>query len=196
MKSKKWINRNFRDIYVKKARDEGYFSRSAFKLLEIENKFHFIVNSKNILELGSSPGGWSQVICKLNKQCKIDAFDLLKMKFIHKNINFFRQDYFKFNFKLLNKKYDLILSDIAPNTTGHKSTDHLRLASIIQNIMNLLDYVSLPKSNFVFKIWKGSEEKNILNKLKEQYEKVTYYKPNSSRNESSEIFIVAENYIV
>ena len=70
------------------------------------------------------------------------------------------------------------------------------LSSIKQNIINLLDYVSLPKSNFVFKIWKGSEEKNILNKLKEQYEKVTYYKPNSSRNESSEIFIVAENYIV
>ena len=73
MKSKKWINRNFRDIYVKKARDEGYFSRSAFKLLEIENKFHFIVNSKNILELGSSPGGWSQVICKLNKQITLNS---------------------------------------------------------------------------------------------------------------------------
>ena len=130
-------NRNLQDIYVKKSRKEGYLSRSAFKLLEIENKFHLIVKSKYILELGSSPGGWSQVICKFNKQCKIDAFDLLKMKFTHKNINFFRQDYFKFNFKLLNKKYDLILSDIAPNTIGHQSTDHLRLASIIQNIINL-----------------------------------------------------------
>ena len=196
MKSKKWIQRNSQDYYVKKAKKEGYVSRSAFKLLEIENKFHFIVKSKNILELGSSPGGWSQVICELNKRSKIDAFDLLKMKFSHENINFFRQDFFKFNIKSLNKKYDLILSDIAPNTIGHQSTDHLRLASIIHDIITLLKSVSLPESNFIFKIWKGSEEKNILNKLKKQYEKVAYYKPNSSRNESSEIFIVAENYIV
>ena len=196
MKSKKWILRNSQDIYIRKARNEGYVSRSAYKLIEIENKFHLIINSNNILELGSSPGGWSQVIYKFNKQSKIDAFDLLKMKFTHKNINFFEQDFFKFNFKSPKRKYDLILSDIAPNTTGHQSTDHLRLASIIHNIIYLLKYVSLPKSNFVFKIWKGSEEKNILNKLKKQYLKVSYFKPNSSRSESSEIFIVAENYIV
>ena len=196
MKSKKWIQRNSHDFFIKKAKKEGYVSRSAIKLIEIENKFHFIVKSKNILELGSSPGGWSQVICEFNKQSKIDAFDLLKMKFSHENINFFRQDCFKFNIKSLNKKYDLILSDIAPNTIGHQSTDHLRLASIIQDIITLLEHVCLAKSNFVFKIWKGSEEKNILNKLKKQYEKVSYFKPNSSRNESSEIFIVAENFIV
>ena len=99
MKSKKWILRNSNDIYIRKARNEGYVSRSAYKLIEIENKFHLIVNSNNILELGSSPGGWSQVIYKFNKKSKIDAFDLLKMKFTHKNINFFKQDYFKFNFK-------------------------------------------------------------------------------------------------
>jgi len=196
MKSKKWILRNSNDIYFRKAKNEGYVSRSAYKLIEIENKFHLIVNSKNILELGSSPGGWSQVIYKFNKKSKIDAFDLLKMKFTHKNINFFEQDYFKFNFQSSKRKYDLILSDIAPNTTGHQSTDHLRLASIIHNIIYLLKYVSLPKSNFVFKIWKGSEEKNILNNLKKQYLKVSYFQPNSSRSESSEIFIVAENYIV
>ena len=196
MKSQKWIQRNSQDFYVKKAKNEGYVSRSAFKLIEIENKFHFIVKSKNILELGSSPGGWSQVICQFNNRSKIDAFDLSKMKFIHENINFFRQDFLKFNIQSLNKKYDLILSDIAPNTTGHKSTDHLRLASIVQDVITQLDYVSLPKSNFVFKIWKGSEENNILNRLKELYVKVSYYKPISSRNESSEIFIVAENFIV
>ena len=93
MRSKNWVQRNSQDIYIKKAKKEGYVSRSAFKLLEIENKFHFIVKSKNILELGSSPGGWSQVICEFNKRSKIDAFDLLKMKFIHENINFFRQDF-------------------------------------------------------------------------------------------------------
>ena len=94
MKSKKWIQRNSQDIYVQKAKKAGYFSRSAFKLLEIENKYKLIVKSKNILELGSSPGGWSQVICELNKRSKIDAFDLLAMKFKHENINFFRHDFF------------------------------------------------------------------------------------------------------
>ena len=196
MKSKKWIQRNSQDIYINKAKNEGYVSRSAFKLLEIENKFHFIIKSKNILELGSSPGGWSQVVCQINKKVKIDAFDLLDMRYTNKNITFFKKDFIEFDFKSLNKKYDLILSDIAPNTTGHQSTDHLRLASIIQDIITQLNYVSLPKSNFVFKIWKGSEENNILNRLKKQYTKVSYYKPISSRNESSEIYIVAENFIV
>ena len=196
MKSKKWIQRNSQDIYVLKAKKAGYFSRSAFKLLEIENKFHLILKSKNILELGSSPGGWSQVICELNKQSKIDAFDLLEMKFKHENINFFRQDFFKFNFKSFNKKYDLILSDMAPNTTGHQSTDHLKISSIIQDVIYILRDISSPNSNFVFKIWKGSEEKNIIYQLKKQYKKVSYFKPKSSRDESSEIFIVAENFIV
>ena len=196
MKSKNWLQRHKKDMYFKKAKKEDYLTRSAFKLIEIEKKFKIISNSKQILELGSSPGGWSQVICNINKNASIHAFDLLEMKFSHKNINFFRQDFLKFNFKSFNQKYNLILSDIAPNTTGHQLTDHLKITSIIQEIIYILDYIALENSSFIFKIWKGAEEKNILNKLKEQYEKVSYYKPSSSRNESSEIFIVAENFIV
>ena len=196
MKSNNWLQRQRKDIYAKKAKKEGYLSRSAFKLIEIEKKFNIISNSKQILELGSSPGGWSQVICKINSNASINAFDLLEMRFKHENINFFRQDFLKFNFKSFNKKYDLILSDMAPNTTGHKSTDHLKISSFIQEIISILEYIALPNSSFVFKIWKGSEEKNILNQLKKQYKKVSYCKPRSSRNESSEIFIVAENFIV
>ena len=104
--------------------------------------------------------------------------------------------FLKYNFKSFNIKYDLILSDVAPNTTGHQSTDHLKISSIIQEIISILEYIALQNSSFVFKIWKGSEEKNILNQLKKQYKKVSYYKPKSSRKESSEIFIVAENFIV
>ena len=196
MKSKNWLQRHRKDIFVKKAKKEYYLTRSAFKLIEIEKKFKLISNSKQILELGSSPGGWSQVICNISKKASIHAFDLLAMKFNHENINFFKQDCLKFNFKSFNKKYDLILSDIAPNTTGHKSTDHLKISSFIQEIIFILEHIALPNSSFVFKIWKGSEEKNILNQLKKQYKKVSYYKPKSSRKESSEIFIVAENFIV
>ena len=196
MRSKKWLQRNKQDVYVKKAKKEDYLTRAAFKLIEIEKKFKIITNSKLILELGSSPGGWSKVICNLNKKASIHAFDILEMKFKNPQVKFFKLNFFKFNFKSFNIKYDLILSDMAPNTIGHQSTDHLRIASIIQDIISLLEDIALPKSNFIFKIWKGSEEKNILNQLKKQYETVSYYKPSSSRTESSEIFIVAENFIV
>ena len=196
MKSNIWLKRRLKDTYIKKAKSQGYVSRSAFKLIQIENKYKLIVKSRNILELGSSPGGWSQVICELNKQSKIDAFDLLAMKYKNENINFYRQDFFQYIFKSFNKKYDLILSDMAPNTTGHQSTDHLKITSIIQDVIFILGDISSPKSNFVFKIWKGSEEKNIIYQLKKQYKKVSYCKPRSSRDESSEIFIVAENFIL
>ena len=196
MKSNIWLKRRLKDIYIIKAKSQGYVSRSAFKLIQIENKYKLIVKSKKILELGSSPGGWSQVICELNQRSKIDAFDLLAMKFQHENINFFKQDFLKYDFKNFNTKYDLILSDIAPNTTGHQSTDHLKISSIIKDVISIIRNIGLPNSNFVFKIWKGSEEKNIIYQLKKQYEKVSYCKPKSSRVESSEIFIVAENFIV
>ena len=196
MKSKNWLQRHKKDIYVKKAKKEEYLSRSAYKLIEIEKKSKLISNSKQILELGSSPGGWSQVICNINKKASIHAFDLLEMKFSHKNIYFFKKDFLKYDYQSFNQKYDLILSDIAPNTTGHQSTDHLKISSIILEIISILDFIALQNSSFVFKIWKGSEEKYILNQLKKKYKKVSYFKPQSSRKESSEIFIVAENFIV
>ncbi len=149
MKSKNWLQRHKKDMYVKKAKKEDYLTRSAFKLIEIEKKFKIISNSKQILELGSSPGGWSQVICNINKKASIHAFDLLEMKFSHENIIFFRQDFLKYDFKYFYKKYDLILSDIAPNTTGHQSTDHLKISSIIQEIISILEYIALQNSNFV-----------------------------------------------
>tara|TARA_B110000438_G_C15796938_1_gene643267 strand:- start:1131 stop:1721 length:591 start_codon:yes stop_codon:yes gene_type:complete len=195
MKSKEWLDRNKKDFYVKQAKNSGYVSRSAFKLKEIDNKFNLISGGKNIIEFGSAPGGWSQVILEINKRAKIYAFDLLDMKFNHTNLNFIKEDFMKFNYGKLNIKFDLIISDIAPNTTGHKSTDHLRISSMIDGILNLLDEIALPSSSLIFKIWKGSEEKNIIKFLKKKYTKVSYFKPNSSRSESSEIFIVALKFI-
>lgn len=194
MKSKRWLLRNSQDLYVKNAKNQGYFSRSAFKLIEIEQKFKIIQKSMNILELGSSPGGWSQVVCDFNKQAKIDAFDLIDMRFENKNITFYKKDFFKFNLATLNNKYDLILSDLAPNTIGHKSTDHFRIISLIEKIIIILEKIALQNSNLIFKIWKGSEEKNIINNLKSKYKNIKYFKPKSSRSESSEIFIVAKEF--
>jgi len=195
MKSKEWLDRQNRDFYVKKAKKIGYVSRSAYKILEIEKKFKLINKSKDILELGSAPGGWSQVVFELKDTVKIYAFDLLDMKFNHPNMKFIKENFLTYDYSKIPHKFDLILSDIAPNTTGHQTTDHLRLSSIIEDIISVLDLIALPSSSFVFKIWKGSEEIDIINKLKRKYKKVSYFKPQSSRTKSSEIFIVAQKFI-
>ena len=195
MKSKDWKKKKKRDFYVKKAKDFGYLSRSAYKLKEIDSKFNLISKAKNILELGSSPGGWSQVVTEINKDVKIQAFDLIDMKFNHQNLIFLKEDFNKFNFDKIKNKFDLIISDIAPNTTGHQSTDHLRIVTMIEEIILLLNKIALPSSSFIFKIWKGKEEQNIIKSLKSMYNRVSYFKPSSSRSESSEIFIVANKFI-
>ena len=195
MKSKDWLDRQKKDQFVNKARLRGYPSRAAFKLLEIDKKFQFISKSKLILDLGSSPGGWSQVALEINPKVKIQAFDLLDMVYSHSNINFIKEDFLNYDYNMLLNKFDLIMSDIAPNTIGHKSTDHLRIASMIEDMLAIIEIIAKPSSSFFFKIWKGSEEKKIINILKKKYKEVSYFKPISSRAESSEIFIVAQNFM-
>ena len=195
MKSKQWLNRQKKDPFVIKANQKGYLSRAAFKLIEIETKYKVIHSSKNIIEFGASPGSWSQSMVKLNSKAKITAIDMIEMKFKHPNIEFLKNDFLNIDFKTFNKKYDLVLSDIAPNTVGHKSTDHLRICSYVYDIIDILDIIANKNSSFVSKILKGAEEDFIIKKLKNKYNQVSYFKPKSSRKDSSEIFIVAQNFI-
>ena len=194
MKSKEWLNRQKNDHYVIKAKQKGYFSRSAFKLLEIDEKYKIISKSNNTFEFGASPGGWSQILLEINPNIKITAIDLLQLKFTHKNIHFFKEDFLNFDFNKIVQNFDLVLSDIAPNTTGHKSTDHLRISYLVLNIINLLDKILLKNGSFVTKIWKGSEEKEILKLLNKKFKNVQYFKPSSSRKNSSEIFLIAQYF--
>ena len=195
MKSKDWLNRNKRDFYVKKAKKQGYLSRAAYKLIEIENKFHLIANSKKILELGAAPGGWSQVALEINPKIEITAIDILDLKINHPQINFYKDDFLSFDYSKKENCYDLILSDIAPNTTGHQSTDHLRIATMLFDIIELLGKVLVTDGSFITKIWKGSEEKEMINILKKKFKLVSYFKPDSSRKDSAEIFIIAREFI-
>ena len=194
MKSKTWVLRQKKDQFVKKAKQIGYLNRAAFKLEEIEKKFNLIKHSKNIFEFGSSPGGWTQVILNSNKETKITSIDLLDLKINHKKINFFKENFLTFNFNILKGNYDLVLSDVAPNTTGHQSTDHLRISQLIYEIINKLKLLLKPNGSFICKIWKGEEEKEIIKQLKILFKDVDYFKPQSSRKESSEIFIVARTF--
>ena len=196
MKSKDWLNRQKRDHFVKKAKKKGYLSRAAFKLVEIENKYKVIEKSKYVLEFGASPGGWSQVVLEVNPGIKITALDVLDFKLNHPNIFFHKEDYLNFNYDKLKKNFDLILSDIAPNTTGHQSTDHLRISNMIFDIIKILDKILAKNGVFICKIWKGSEEKELIKTLKSKFNTVSYFKPESSRKDSSEIFIVAINFLI
>ena len=194
MKSKNWVNRQKNDQFVKKAKQLGYINRAAFKLEEIEQKYKIIENSREILELGSSPGGWTQVILNYNSKTNITCFDLLDMKMNNQRISFYREDFLKFNFTNLKNKFDLVLSDVAPNTTGHQSTDHLRISQLIYEVIDRLEIILKKQGSFIFKIWKGEEEKEIIKMLKKIFDKVEYFKPKSSRQESSEIFIISRGF--
>ena len=194
MKSKDWLKRQKNDFYVKKARKQGYLSRAAYKLIEIDNKFNILKQSDMIFEFGAAPGGWSQVSLEINPKLQITAIDLLELKINHPQIKFYREDFLKFNYDKIEKSFDLVLSDIAPNTTGHQSTDHLRLSSMIFDIIEILDQLMITGGVFVTKIWKGSEEKEIIKILKNKFNDVSYFKPDSSRKDSVEIFIIARNY--
>ena len=194
MKSKNWVNRQKNDQFVKKAKQLGYINRAAFKLEEIEQKYKIIENSREILELGSSPGGWTQVILNYNSKTNITCFDLLDMKMNNQRIAFYREDFLKYNFTNLKNKFDLVLSDVAPNTTGHQSTDHLRISQLIYEVIDRLEIILKKQGSFIFKIWKGEEEKEIIKMLKKIFDKVEYFKPKSSRQESSEIFIISRGF--
>ena len=194
MKSKDWLNRQKNDFYVKKARKHGYLSRAAYKLIEIDKKFNILKETNTLFEFGAAPGGWSQVALEINPKIQITAIDLLELKINHPQITFYKEDFLKFNFDKLKKNFDLILSDIAPNTTGHKSTDHLRLSSMLFDIIDTLDQVMIKGGVFVTKIWKGSEEREMINMLKKKFDEVSYFKPDSSRKDSVEIFIIAKNF--
>ena len=194
MKSKNWVNRQKNDQFVKKAKQLGYINRAAFKLEEIEQKYKIIEHSREILELGSSPGGWTQVILNYNSKTNITCFDLLDMKINNQRIAFYREDFLKFNFTNLKNKFDLVLSDVAPNTTGHQSTDHLRISQLIYEVIDRLEIILKNQGSFIFKIWKGEEEKEIIKMLKKIFDKVEYFKPKSSRQESSEIFIISRGF--
>ena len=194
MKSKNWVNRQKNDQFVKKAKQLGYINRAAFKLEEIEQKYKIIEQSREILELGSSPGGWTQVILNYNSKTNITCFDLLDMKINNQSIAFYREDFLKYNFTNLKNKFDLVLSDVAPNTTGHQSTDHLRISQLIYEVIDRLEIILKKQGSFIFKIWKGEEEKEIIKMLKKIFDKVEYFKPKSSRQESSEIFIISRGF--
>jgi len=197
--SKDWIRKQKRDPFFKQSKIQGYRSRSAFKLIEMNNKFKFIKKNINLLDLGSCPGGWSQVVQKKNIKGKILAVDIKNMEKIN-NVSFINGDFREteiYNKIILyfNSKVDVVISDMAENTSGNKSLDSYRTGQLCLDAMNLAIKI-LPKEGvFLSKIFMGSIYNEINQKAKNYFKKVVKYKPISSKKESNEIYIFCKGIL-
>ena len=196
--SKNWIARQSSDPYNKLAKQHGYRSRSAFKLIEINKKFKFLKNNLNIVDLGSAPGGWSQVCSEINKNGKNLSIDILDMDKIA-NIFFYKKDFndsdfFDFINNFFDKnKVDVVLSDMAVNTTGNKDLDAIKTNSIALDVVNLSRVILKPKSSLLVKIFSGKDENILIKNAKDSFKKIERIKPDSSRKESREMYLLCSD---
>jgi 23S rRNA (uridine2552-2'-O)-methyltransferase len=192
-KSRTWVIKQHRDQFFKKAKVLGYRSRAAFKLLELNKKFNFIKPNSNLLDIGATPGGWSQVASKIVTSGKVLAVDILPMEKI-KNVNFINGDFLDETTQqqiknIFQKKIDVIISDMAENTTGNKSIDSIRTnnlcAEVIKFSVNHLDINGV----LVCKLFMGDDFILVKDLAKKNFKKVEFFKPESSRSESKETYI-------
>ncbi len=197
--SKNWIKKHKKDQFVKKSKSLGFRSRSAFKLIEMNQKFNFIHKNTFLLDLGSSPGGWSQVAAKRITNGKILAIDIKSMENIQ-SVKFFRNDIYdiEINKKILfyfKKNIDVVISDMASNTTGNKDMDTYRTGELCLTAMNLAKKVLNQKGVFLSKIFMGSIFSEIKEKANKTFQQVVQYKPLSSKKESREIYIYCKGVL-
>ena len=194
--SKNWINRQKRDIYVRQSKVDGYRARSAYKLIEIDKKFKIFKNGMLILDIGASPGSWSQYASKVIKNSKIISIDLKDMSPINNGIHikgdFTEPDIQEKIKKNLIKEFDVVMSDMAVNTTGVKNIDSIQTGELCKEAMIFSKKVISSKGYFISKIFMGSTFNEIVALGKKIFREVKVFKPLSSRKESKESFIVCK----
>ncbi len=195
-KSNSWKIKQHRDQFFKKSKTLGYRSRASFKLIELNEKYNFLKKNTNLLDLGSFPGGWSQVASKIITRGKIMAVDIKEMKPIDK-INFLKGDILKKKTKYEVIQYfksnlDVIVSDMAADTTGNKSLDAIRTNQLCSDVINFSKDTLKPKGVLISKIFMGDDFLEVKNLAKSMFEKVNFFKPVSSRKESKETYLHCE----
>ena len=197
--SKNWINKQKRDIYVRKSKIEGYRSRAVYKLDEINKKFNILKNGFKIIDLGAAPGSWSQYISKNIKNSKILAVDIKEIEPI-KNTYFVRGDFTekKYQEKIkeyFNEKVDTVISDMAVNTTGNKDLDSIVTGELCIEALNFSKNILKYDGRFISKLFMGSTFNEIILLAKKNFKEVHIFKPPSSRKESKESFLICKNLI-
>lgn len=195
--SNQWLERHINDPYVQKANREGYRSRAAYKLKEIDEKMNILKPGMSVVDLGAAPGGWCQVA--IEKKCRhVVAIDLLEIEPLE-GVTFMQLDFMDDSApdklkEALGGQADVVLSDIAPNTIGHHQTDHLRIMALVEAAYEFALEVLKPDGSFVAKVFQGGTETVLLNRMKKDFKVVKHVKPPASRKESSEGFVVAQGY--
>ena len=192
-KSNPWKIKQHRDPFFKRSKTLGYRSRASFKLIELNEKFKFLKTNTNLLDLGSYPGSWSQVASKIITKGKILSIDIKNMSPI-KNVNFYKSDIFEQTTKnkirdFFNGKLEVIISDMAADTTGNKSLDSIRTNQLCLEILLLSPKVLVSNGVFVSKVFMGNDFDEIKKLAKTLFKDVKFFKPASSRNESKETYI-------
>ena len=192
--SKEWINRKHRDIYVKKSKQEGYRSRAVYKLQEINEKFKILKNGFSVIDLGAAPGGWSQFVIEKYKNCKLLSIDLKKIEPIGNSYqivgDFNDQSTKEKIINYFNKKVDLVMSDMAVNTTGNKNLDSVVTGELCLEALRFSKDQLKQDGSFVSKIFMGSTFNEIVGEAKLTFKEINIFKPPSSRKESKESFII------
>lgn len=203
--SQKWLLRQINDPYVERAKLEGYRSRAAFKIVEIDDKFKFFKKGKIVVDLGAAPGGWSQYAVGKVGEGNVVALDLLEMDAIP-GVIFFQQDFLSEEApqKIINLLKtipynkdglcDVVMSDMAANTTGDSRTDHVRIIMLLEEALSLAEKILKSGGSFVGKIFQGGSSDEMVKKLRQNFATVKYFKPDSSRKDSAETYLVASGF--
>lgn len=201
--STRWLQRQLNDPYVRRAKQEGYRSRATFKLLEINEKYDFLKPGLRVVDLGAAPGGWCQIVAdrigSTDEDPHVVGIDFLDMDEIP-GVIFLKKDFLDddapdaLKAALGGHKADLVLSDMAAPTTGHRQTDHLRTTHLFEVAADFARDVLVPGGIFLSKVFRGGTENVLLADLKKEYEAVHHIKPPSSRKESPELFVLAKGF--
>ena len=194
-----WLLNRKSDIYFSDAKKKGYRARSAYKLLEIDKKFNIIEKAKNIVDLGAAPGSWSQVLIEKNKsnsKIKIFAIDLKSIKPLQ-NVTMVKNDIadiIETNIYFEKNNFDLVLSDMAPQSTGHRFTDQVKASNLSELALSFaIKYLSI-NGSFVCKLLGGHHDNSLINQAKKKFNVVHLFKPKSSKVASKEIYLISKGF--
>lgn len=192
-----WLQRQLNDPYVSRAKAEGYRSRAAYKLLELDQKFELIKRGSRVVDLGCAPGGWCQ-IAAMKGAARVVGIDYLHVSAIAGaeilELDFLEEGAPDALKELLGGEADVVLSDMAAPTTGHRNTDHLRIIALAEAALDFAEDVLAPGGSFVCKVFQGGAEGELLMRLKQDFESVKHSKPKASRAESAEVYVVATGF--
>jgi len=197
--SNKWLERQLNDPYVAEAKRMGYRSRAAFKLVQLDEKYKFLGKGKTIVDLGCAPGGWTQIAVERNKGTgQVVGIDILETQPIE-GATLICQDFTSEDAPdklkaLLNGPADIVMSDMAANTTGHQQTDHLRTIGLVEAAYAFAKEVLNDGGIFIAKVFQGGAEGELLADMKKNFSKVSHFKPDASRQTSPETYVVAQGY--